>query len=107
MQRRTAPRAAAPSVSLSRLEAADRQNVVLLRAWQTAHPVLHEGQRRFIHTLTFQKPGGNPEVVVYLAGMQGTVPAEALTLDPHYLATQLDSSQASEAEHADTSEAHA
>ena len=88
----------APSESLSRRDAAERQNRVLLKAWQTAHPVLYQGQRRQLHTLVFQKPGGAPEVIVYLNGQAEPVPAEELTPCPHYSHTQRDSPARAEAE---------
>lgn len=81
----------APSESLSRRDAAERQNRILLHAWQTAHPVLYQGVRRHLHTLTFQKPGGNPEVVVYLIGNPEPVPAMELEPCPHHRNTQRDS----------------
>lgn len=93
MQRRVTDRAEAPSESLSRRDAAERQNRVLLKAWQTAHPVLYLGTLHHLHTLVFQKPGGAPEVVVYLNGQAEPVPADELTPCPHYSHTQRDSPQ--------------
>jgi hypothetical protein len=95
--RRSTDQVEAPSESLSRRDAAERQNRVLLHAWQTAHPVLHEGQPRHIHTLLFQKPGGNPEVVVYLVGNSEPVAPEGLTPCPHHRNTQRDSPAAEDA----------
>lgn len=90
-RRRSTGHVEEPSESLSRRDAAERHNRVLLHAWQTAHPVLHDGQQRHIHTLVFQKPGGNPEVVVYLAGCRDPVAPDELTPCPHHRNTQRDS----------------
>ncbi|TWI65191.1 hypothetical protein IP91_02598 [Pseudoduganella lurida] len=54
-----------------------KHNRVLLHCLQKAHPVLHNGVHRFIHTLTFSS-GSEVETTVYLAG-HGEVPAEELS----------------------------
>jgi hypothetical protein len=64
----------------------ERHNRMLLRALQTAHPVLHNGLQRFIHTLTFSGAGSGVETIVYLRGHPGDVPAEELTLDTRHSA---------------------
>lgn len=57
-------------------QAAQKHNRVLLHALQTAHPVLHEGKARFIHTLNFQIMGGSMNTTVYLTGDGDRVPLE-------------------------------
>jgi hypothetical protein len=107
MQRRITDRGEVPSESLSRRDAAERHNRVLLHAWQTAHPVLYEGLQRHIHTLVFQKPGGAPDVVVYLNGQAEPVAAEDLTPCPHHCNTQRDSPQDEAPAESEAAEVHA
>ncbi|GGY67822.1 hypothetical protein [Pseudoduganella albidiflava] len=68
-------------------EEIEKHNRMLLRALQTAHPVLHNGLQRFIHTLTFCGSGSSIDTVVYLRGHPGEVPAEELTLDTRHSPT--------------------
>lgn len=49
-------------------EAEQKHDRILLRALQIAHPVIYQGQQRFIHTLTCQISGGSTETTVYLTG---------------------------------------
>lgn len=72
----------APSVALSKLEAAARHNRVLLHALQTCHPVMHNDRKGFIHTITFSLSGGSVEAVLYLAGSPEPVAPEAIALAP-------------------------
>lgn len=72
----------APSVALSKLEAAARHNRVLLHALQTCHPVMHNDRKGFIHTITFSLSGGTVDAVVYLAGSPEPIAPEAIALAP-------------------------
>lgn len=72
----------APSVALSKLEAAARHNRVLLHALQTCHPVMHNDRKAFIHTITFSLSGGSVEAVVYLAGSPEPIAPDAVSLAP-------------------------
>lgn len=72
----------APSVALSKLEAAARHNRVLLHALQTCHPVMHHGRKGFIHTITFSLSGGSVEAIVYLAGSPKPIAPDAVALAP-------------------------
>ena len=72
----------APSVALSKLEAAARHNRVLLHALQTCHPVMHNDRKCFIHTITYSLSGGSVDAVVYLAGSPEPIAPEAITLAP-------------------------
>ena len=47
---------------------AAKHNRILLHALHTAHPVLHDGRQRFIHTLTFMSYGGGIKTIAYLSG---------------------------------------
>lgn len=53
---------------------------ILLHALHTAHPVLYQGKQQFIHTLTFQGAGGSIKAAVYLAGVDGVVKPEDVSL---------------------------
>jgi len=59
----------------------EKQNRVLLHALQIAHPVLHNGIKQFIHTITYQSAGGGIETIVYLTGRPDAVPPHELTID--------------------------
>ncbi|KQN77794.1 hypothetical protein ASF04_23785 [Duganella sp. Leaf61] len=72
----------APSVALSKLEAAARHNRVLLHALQTCHPVMHNDRKGFIHTITFSLSGGSVDAVVYLAGSPDPLAPAAVSLAP-------------------------
>ena len=72
----------APSVALSKLEAAARHNRVLPHALQTAHQVVYQGKWRFIHTITYATSGGTIDVIVYLTGDSEPVDPDLLTLAP-------------------------
>lgn len=76
---RTAP---APSASLSRRDAEERHNRVLLHALQTAHPVIYQGMKRFIHSLFYGPGPGGIETIVYLAGSAESIPPADITLAP-------------------------
>ena len=72
----------APSLALSKLDAAARHNRVLLHALQTAHPVLHRGSKRFIQCVTFALSGGTVEATVYLTGSPEPIGPDLITLAP-------------------------
>ena len=72
----------APSVALSKLEAAARHNRVLLHALQTAHPVIYKERRRFIQCITFALSGGAVEATVYLTGSPEPLDGTAIALAP-------------------------
>lgn len=73
-------RAHTESVSLSRQQAAERHNRVLLHALQTAHPVIVDGKEHFIHTLTYQLYGGGISTSVHLAGADEPVQPDRVTV---------------------------
>ncbi len=59
-----------------------RHNRVLLHAWHTTHPVLHQGRQRFIHGLRFLTHGSSQEADVFLTGDPSPVPATEVQLAP-------------------------
>ena len=70
----------APSLSLSKRDAAERHNRVLLHALQIAHPVIYQGRNRFIQCLNFQTSGGGIDVDVYLTGSPERIAPEDISL---------------------------
>jgi hypothetical protein len=62
------------------LDKKQKHNRVLLHALQTCHPVLLEGQSRFIHTLTYQILGGGIDTTIYLTGDQTPIKPEQVQL---------------------------
>lgn len=66
--------------ALTSQEAEQKHNRVLLHALQTAHPVLHQGKARFIHTLTYQILGGGISTTAYLTGDSTPIGPEHIQL---------------------------
>lgn len=58
----------APSLATQTREAAEYHDRVLLRAWHTAHPVLYQDKKRFIHSLYFGPSSTSQSTIVYLTG---------------------------------------
>jgi hypothetical protein len=60
--------------------AVEYHNRVLLRAFQTAHPVTYNDRVNFIHMRTYQQSGGAIETVVYLSGLPKPLKPEQVQL---------------------------
>jgi hypothetical protein len=71
-----------PTYAQQLREATEKHELMLLRAAQTARPVIFEGRQNFIHTVHGQLYGGAFEVTVYLTGNPSPLRPDQLTFAP-------------------------
>jgi hypothetical protein len=75
---------AAPAPVETPADRAAKHERLLLRALQTAHPVLYQGKQRFVKSLSVQLYGGGTQSSLYLSGLSDEVPAEQVQIQEGY-----------------------